>query len=308
MKFLVKSRQLTCAYKSGIAGFVLLLASQAYAQVPIIQPGAPGQPSRQLSVEEASDLASLTFSEGDVKFMQGMISHHAQALLMSELVDGRTNREAMELMSQRIALSQEDEIEMMQDWLRERDLMVPEMGAHTMDGHTMMPGMATAEEMAELEAASGPEFDALFLQLMIKHHKGALTMVEELLEQRGSAQDSVLFAFTSDVTADQASEIDRMNAMLAGFSPDPRVNLKPGFEDAGEAALNMMLVASLPKPDGFFDPKNPSGLPVRRESEEEETLQPDADEQAANESDEQSVGDASVSNLAETPTAEEEED
>ncbi len=308
MKFLVKSRQLNCAYKTGIAGFVLLLASQAYAQVPIIQPGAPGQPSRQLSVEEASDLASLTFSEGDVKFMQGMISHHAQALEMSELVEQRTNREAMELMSQRIALSQEDEIEMMQDWLRERDLMVPEVGAHNMESHAMMPGMATAEEMAELEAASGPEFDALFLQLMIKHHKGALTMVEELLDQRGSAQDSVLFAFTSDVTADQASEIDRMNAMLAGFSPDPRVNLKPGFEDAGEAALNMMLVASLPKPDGFFDPKNPSGLPVRRESEEEETLQADADDQPANESDEQTVADAAVSNLAETPTAEEEDE
>lgn len=308
MKFLVKSIGLNCARKSGIAGLLLLLASQAYAQVPIIQPGAPGQPSRQISIEEASDLASLTYSDADVKFMQGMISHHGQALQMSELVEGRTNRETMELMSQRIALSQEDEIEMMQDWLRERDLTVPELDSHTMDGHAMMPGMATPEEMAQLEAAEGAAFDSLYLQLMIKHHKGALTMVEELLDQPGSAQDSVLFAFTSDVTADQASEIDRMNAMLAGFSPDPRVNLKPGFEDAGEASLNMMLVASLPKPDGFFDPKNPSGLPLRKESEEEETLQPDTDDQPANEADAQTVGDAAVSNLAETPTAEEEED
>lgn len=308
MKFLVKSIGLNRARKSGIAGLLLLLASQAYAQVPIIQPGAPGQPSRQISKEEASNLASLTYSDADVKFMQGMISHHGQALQMSELVDGRTNRETMELMSQRIALSQEDEIEMMQDWLRERDLTVPELDSHTMDGHAMMPGMATAEEMTQLEAAEGAAFDSLYLQLMIKHHKGALTMVEELLDQPGSAQDSVLFAFTSDVTADQASEIDRMNAMLAGFSPDPRVNLKPGFEDAGEASLNMMLVASLPKPDGFFDPKNPSGLPLRKESEEEETLQPDTDDQPAKESDAQTVGDSAVSNLAETPTAEEEED
>jgi uncharacterized protein (DUF305 family) len=293
---------------ASIAGLLTVLASQAFAQVPIIQPGAPGQPSRQISAAEASDLASLTFSDGDVKFMQGMISHHAQALQMSELVEGRTNREAMELMSQRIALSQEDEIAMMQDWLSERDLMVPQIDSHMMEGHTMMPGMATAEKMAELEAAQGPAFDTIFLQLMIEHHKGALTMVDELLEQRGSAQDSVLFAFTSDVTADQASEIDRMNAMLAGFSPDPRVNLKPGFEDAGEASLNMMLVASLPKPDGFFDPANPSGLPIRKETEAEETLQPDTDEQPADDSEEQSVGDAAVSNLAETPTAEDDED
>ncbi len=291
---------------AGMASLILLFASQSYSQVPIIQPGAPGQPSRQLTVEEASDLASLTFSEGDVKFMQGMISHHAQALQMSELVEGRSNREAMLLMSQRIALSQEDEIAMMQDWLRERDLMVPAMDSHEMDGHTMMPGMATEAEMAELAASEGPAFDTLFLQLMIEHHKGALTMVDELLAQPGSAQDSVLFAFTSDVTADQASEIDRMNAMLAGFSPDPRVNLKPGFEDAGEAALNMMLVASLPKPDGFFDPKNPSGLPLKKESNDEETLQA-ADQPQNDESTEQSVGDAAVSNLAETPTAEEEE-
>lgn len=287
----------------------LVLASQLNAQVPIIQPGAPGQPSRQISVEEASDLASLEFSEGDVKFMQGMISHHRQAMEMSALVEGRTSRDTMELMAQRIALSQEDEIAMMQDWLEDRDLMVPMMGAHTMADGEMMAGMATPEEMEELASLSGAAFDTLFLQLMIAHHKGALTMVDDLLAQRGSAQDSVLFAFTSDVTADQASEIDRMNSMLAGFSPDPRVNLKPGFEDAGEASLNMQLVAALPKPDGFFDPENPSGLPMEREEENTETLEPDSDEDSeANESDEESVGQEANSNLVETPAAEAEED
>lgn len=287
----------------------LVLASHASAQVPIIQPGAPGQPSRQISVEEASDLASLEFSEGDVKFMQGMISHHQQAMEMSVLVEGRTSRDTMELMAQRISLSQEDEIAMMQDWLEDRDLMVPMMGSHDMADGEMMPGMATPEEMAELESLSGAEFDTLFLQLMIAHHKGALTMVDDLLAQRGSAQDSVLFAFTSDVTADQSSEIDRMNSMLAGFSPDPRVNLKPGFEDAGEASLNMQLVAALPKPDGFFDPENPSGLPMEREEENTETLEPESDEEAeANDSDEESVGQEANSNLVETPAAEAEED
>ncbi|MFK7863342.1 MAG: DUF305 domain-containing protein [Pseudohongiellaceae bacterium] len=284
----------------------IVAASQVSAQVPIIQPGAPGQPSRQISVEEASDLASLEFSEGDVKFMQGMISHHRQAMEMSALVVGRTNRDTMELIAQRIALSQEDEIAMMQDWLEDRDLMVPMMGSHDMADGEMMPGMATAAEMEELGTLSGPAFDTLFLQLMIEHHKGALTMVDELLAQRGSAQDSVLFAFTSDVTADQSSEIDRMNSMLAGFSPDPRVNLKPGFEDAGEAALNMQLVAALPKPDGFFDPENPSGLPMEREEENTETLEPDAE--ADEDGDEESVGQEANSNLAETPAAEAEED
>jgi hypothetical protein len=99
---------------------------------------------------------------------------------------------------------------------------------------------------------------------MIKHHEGAISMVDRLLDQPGTAQDSVLFAFTTDVTSDQTSEIERMSAMLAGFSPDPRVNLKPGYDDAGQAALNMRLLAALPKPDGFFDPDNPQGLPMRR--------------------------------------------
>jgi uncharacterized protein (DUF305 family) len=97
-----------------VAG-ALILSFHAGAQVPIIQPGAPGQPSRQITAQEASDLAGIQFSDGDVKFMQGMISHHSQALDMSILVDGRTNRDTMKLIARRISLSQEDEIDMMQD-------------------------------------------------------------------------------------------------------------------------------------------------------------------------------------------------
>lgn len=268
------------------------------AQVPIIQPGAPGQPGRVISAEEASNLAGIQYSAGDVMFLQGMISHHAQAMEMSALVQGRSNREAMELLAQRIALSQEDEISMMQDWLGEHGLDVPGADAHHAEDFDLMPGMLSAEKMAALEQAQGADFDTLFLESMIEHHLGALEMVEKLLDQRGSAQDPVLYRFTSDVTSDQSSEIERMDAMLAGFSPDPRVNLSAGFRDAGEAALNMRVVASLPKPAGFFDPDNPSGLPVDRR-EEQATLQPDAED----------ITDIPAnSGLAETPADEEEED
>ena len=243
------------------------LLSSAVAQVPIIQPGAPGQPSRQITIEEASDLASLSYTDADVKFMQGMIMHHSQALQMAEMVETRSSREAIQLMALRISLSQEDEIAMMEDWLAERGLprAMPMADMQAMAANPeMMPGILTEAELNELAGLTNQEFDSRFLQLMIKHHEGAITMVDRLLDQPGTAQDSVLFAFTTDVTSDQTSEIERMSAMLAGFSPDPRVNLKPGYDDAGQAALNMRLLAALPKPDGFFDPDNPQGLPMSR--------------------------------------------
>ena len=212
-------------------------------------------------------------------FLQGMISHHAQAMEMSALVDSRTNREPMRLLGQRISLSQEDEISMMQDWLSDRGLEAPSADAHHGDGFQLMPGMLSADQIVELEESEGDEFDRLFLGLMIEHHEGALEMVDNLLDQQGAAQDPVLYAFTSDVTSDQGAEIDRMDAMLAGFSPDPRVNLTPGFRDAGEASLNVQLIVSLPKPAGFFDPENPSGLPNRPETEE--TLEPQSEAEAS---------------------------
>jgi uncharacterized protein (DUF305 family) len=249
-------------------GATVGLATQVLAQAPIIQPGAPGEPSRQITAQEAVDLAGIQYSDADVKFMQGMITHHAQALDMTALIDDRAARDVMRLLGQRIALSQEDEIGMMQGWLRDRGLEVPDAAAHHMHGESeedLMPGMATSEQMAALAAAAGPAFDALFLELMIEHHRGALTMVNDLLEQPGSAQDSVLYDFTADITADQSAEIERMDAMLAGFSPDPRVALKPGFLDADQASLNMRLVVALPKPAGFFDPEHPAGRRMERQ-------------------------------------------
>ena len=230
------------------------VAAFSQAQPPIIQPGAPGEPSREITAEEASDLAGIRYTAGDVKFMQGMLSHHAQALEMTALLETRTERDVMRQLAQRIDISQEDEIAMMRDWLRERDQTVPDVDTHHQPGWTPMPGMLTDEEMDRLEAASGVAFDRLFLELMITHHRGAVTMVENLLDQAGAAQDSQLYAFTSDVTADQSMEIDRMDAMLAALSTDPRVQLAAGFDDAGEAFWNMALVASRPKPEGFYDP------------------------------------------------------
>src|SRR5690606_24739400 len=243
----------------------LCVAVPVFGQVPIVQPGVPGEPSRLISAEEATNLASLRFSAADVKFVRDMLVHHAQALEMTALVEARTTRDAIRRLGERIELSQRDEIEMMQTWLREHGLDEPDPAAHHDHGSESMPGMATPEQMAALEDAAGHAFDVLFLELMIEHHKGALRMVEDLLEQPGSAQDPVLFEFTSDVTADQSSEIERMDTMLAGLSPDPRVALKPGFTDAGVASRHRAPVASRPTPPGFFDPEHPAGRPMQRE-------------------------------------------
>ena len=265
--------------------FMSFGATGSQAQAPIVQPGPPGEPSRLISAAEASDLAGIRFTDADVKFMQGMISHHAQAVEMTQLLASRSDRDAMRRLARRIELSQEDEIAMMQEWLRSREQAVTELDAHHAPGWNPMPGMLTDEEMGRLEDASTGEFDPLFLELMIKHHRGAVTMVQTLLSQRGAAQDSQLFAFTSDITSDQNMEIDRMDAMLAELSPDPRVQLAAGFADAGQASWNMALVATRPKPDGFYDPHTPAGrpMPTGRAPEPEpteETEQNDAENEA----------------------------
>jgi uncharacterized protein (DUF305 family) len=148
-----------------------------------------------------------------VRFMQGMIGHHAQALEMTALLPSRTSRDDMRLFARRIEISQADEIAMMQDWLRSRGQQVPDAHAH--HGHgALMPGMLTPAEMQRLADAKGDEFDRLFLELMIKHHEGALTMVTALFATPAAGQEVEIFAFASDVDADQRMEIERMGAML----------------------------------------------------------------------------------------------
>ncbi|MDJ0938141.1 MAG: DUF305 domain-containing protein [Woeseiaceae bacterium] len=245
--------------------------SIADSDVPIVQPGAPGEANRQLSAEEAVDIARTSHSPADTKFMQDMIPHHNQAVQMSALVAERTNRKAIIDVAGRIDASQADEIEFMQRWLRERGEEVSDPTAHhAMHTDHKMAGMASPEQMAELATLSGTDFDRLFLQLMIPHHEGAITMVEELLEQPGAAYDPILYEFTSDIVNDQAAEIERMNELLGSLSNDPRASLSPGFEDAGEAILNMKLLSAMRKPAGFFDPANPIEAPAESASEDEE--------------------------------------
>ncbi|MFA4950928.1 DUF305 domain-containing protein [Brevundimonas sp.] len=270
-------RLLGCSAAAG----VLILATGAMAQqAPIVQPGAPGQASRALEGREASRIADNRYSADDVKFMQDMILHHAQAVEMAALVDSRTNTQAVKDIAGRIDASQADEIEFMQGWLRERGETAPDPAqGHSMTGmdhsahagmdhsahgsmaHAGMPGMATTEQMAAMAAANGEAFDALFLQRMIAHHEGAVKMVADLLARPGSAYDPILSRFANDVTNEQQAEINRMTALLRQASPDPRTTLSAGFRDAGQAASNMELVATLPKPTGFFDPSNPEGNP-----------------------------------------------
>ena len=188
----------------------------------IVQPGAPGQDSRIVNAEQARDLSRVQFTPADVKFMQGMIHHHAQAIDMVKLLETRTQSDDMKRFALRIQLSQDDEIKMMRRWLEVRGQDVPGEHAHHLPGAPMMPGMLTAEEMSRLEAAKGVDFDRLFLQGMIKHHAGAITMVQELFKTPGAGQDSEIYAFASDVDADQRMEIDRMGAMLATMKEPQR--------------------------------------------------------------------------------------
>ena len=171
----------------------------------------------------------------------------------------------------------------MRNWLKERGQSAPGAtgghGAHAGHGgagHVMTEemmlrmGMASQDQLAQLAAAKGTAFDKLFYELMIRHHEGAVTMVEDLHDLPGSAYDPVLFEFTNDIVSDQTKEIERMNGLLTGLSADPRAGLTPGFRDAGEAISNMKLLAALPKPTGFFDPANPVGLPPIIEAKEDE--------------------------------------
>jgi uncharacterized protein (DUF305 family) len=166
-------------------------------------------------------LGRLPFSDADVEFMSGMIPHHAQAVIMAGWAPAHGARQDVAILCERIVVAQRDEIAMMQTWLADRGQTVPDATSTrhkmTMNGMThemLMPGMLSDEEMAELDRARGPEFDRLFLIGMIKHHQGAIDMVDKLFKAYGAAQDETVYKFASDVYADQSIEIDRMHEML----------------------------------------------------------------------------------------------
>lgn len=169
------------------------------------------------------DSARSRYSQADVDFMTGMISHHAQALVMAQhaVPNGAGNQ--VQLLAARIINAQKDEIATMQQWLRDRDKPVPEvhiMGnelmIHGVESHHMvMPGMLTQEQLDELAAAHGSDFDRLFLSYMVQHHRGAVSMVEKLFSTDGAALEDIAFKLASDIQVDQRTEIERMERMIA---------------------------------------------------------------------------------------------
>lgn len=220
------------------AAAFLLLAMPATAQTTPapVQPGAPGEQSRVMEAGEAASLTRPVHTPADVAFMRDMIHHHAQAVEMTALVPERASRADVHSLARRIEASQADEIALMTRWLEERGEAAPAMEAahhhhahhdhHPHHGHgdheaELMPGMLSAAQMARLAAASGEEFDRLFLEFMIFHHEGALVMVEDLLASEGAAQETEIFQFASHVDSDQRVEIDRMRRMLDSI-PSPR--------------------------------------------------------------------------------------
>ncbi len=168
--------------------------------------------------------ASPAPTPADVRFLQGMIEHHVQALAMTALVPSRSGRADLRILAERIDVSQRDEIASMSAWLTDHRQAVPAAAHGGHAGHAgvatnaPMPGMLSAAQMAALEAARGPEFDRLFLEGMIQHHEGALQMVADLMATPGAAQDPDIFRVASEVDSDQRSEIARMRKLLSAVT------------------------------------------------------------------------------------------
>lgn len=203
-----------------LAFFAVSHFSQQTADQPtIVQPGAPGQPSKKLPSSTRPTLPGR--SAKDVEFMQGMIMHHAQAVEMTALIEARTENKDIRLLGARISQSQSDEMEFMKRWLQVRGEAISseqKSGGHAHGSgstdHHLMPGMLSLAQMEDLRLAKGAEFDRLFLLGMIQHHQGALVMVEDLFDTAGAGQDAELFNFATDVDSGQRAEINIMRTLL----------------------------------------------------------------------------------------------
>jgi uncharacterized protein (DUF305 family) len=222
-----------CKPLAGIALAAGLATACAGSASPPEQP-TPASPTASGTGPSAAEIEALyrarqdslrmRYTTADVDFMTGMIGHHAQALVMSALAPTHGAGPSIRTLAARITNSQQDEIAIMQRWLRDRDQTVPEVHIdgtnlmiHGAEHAMMMPGMLTPEQMHQLEQAHGVEFDRLFLTLMIQHHRGAVTMVRDLFATDGAGQDEAVFKFASDVQVDQTTEVARMERMLAAL-------------------------------------------------------------------------------------------
>ncbi len=187
------------------------------APAPSPEPPA-GDAAARTAARVRADSARRPYTEADVRFMSDMIGHHAQALVMAAWAPTHGASPSVRTLASRIINAQQDEIATMQHWLGDRGQPVPEVHAMSMPG-MLMPGMLTEAQMQALEQAAGPGFDRLFLKDMIQHHRGAVTMVQQLFDTPGAARDETVFKFANDVNADQSTEIARMETMLGALTP-----------------------------------------------------------------------------------------
>ncbi len=186
---------------------------------------APATPPA--TAQTRADRSRPDYTAADVQFMSGMISHHAQAVLMASWAPSHGARQSVRALCERVVVGQRDEIVLMQRWLRDRHEPAPDADPRGqvmpgMDHPMLMPGMLTPEQMARLDSAQGPAFDRLFLTFMIQHHQGAITMVNELFGSQGGGEQEIVYRFASDVFADQSTEIDRMSRMLEALNRSPQ--------------------------------------------------------------------------------------
>ncbi|HEV8447286.1 MAG TPA: DUF305 domain-containing protein [Gemmatimonadaceae bacterium] len=205
---------------AAIIAAIGLRTSPGLGQTASVQ-GQPTPSDRAAMAKAKKDSVNRPYTRPDIDFMRGMIAHHAQALVMAGWARTHGAGPSVQTLCDRITNAQRDEINIMQMWLRDRGQPVPEAKPvpmkMTMDGveHEMlMPGMLTDEQLKQLDAARGPEFDKLFLRFMIQHHQGAVSMVDDLLKHDGAAQDELVFKLTNDIHVDQTTEIARMRRML----------------------------------------------------------------------------------------------
>jgi uncharacterized protein (DUF305 family) len=199
----------------GLAGCTSSEAEPEDDAAPVVQLGAPGESNSTLSPEEAESIDDPAYTAADVAFVQGMIPHHQQALEMTALVGERADDPDLTTIAERIEVSQVAEIEQLEGWLTARGESVSGMHAGHGDGEHQMPGMLTPREMARLERASGQRFDQLFLLGMIRHHEGAVLMVESLLTEGEGGQESEVFQLAGHIGSDQQVEIAAMKRKLA---------------------------------------------------------------------------------------------
>jgi uncharacterized protein (DUF305 family) len=197
---------------------------------PASAPSAAATQSQAAAIAKAkADSARYPYTTADINFMTGMISHHAQAVKMAGWAPSHGAGPSVRILCDRIINAQQDEIALIQRWLRDRRQPVPEPSASGMkmvmngvEHDMLMPGMLTEAQMKQLDEARGPEFDRLFLTFMIQHHNGAVAMVKELFDTYGAGQDELVFKFASDVNVDQTTEIARMERMLFALTVERR--------------------------------------------------------------------------------------